>query len=97
MLLLRRNFLVGMAAAFAAPAIVRAESIMPIPRDPLVRGIWYQSWPWDGERPRTSFFQGVMRGDDMHPLSEFLMDIDRYKPHAPQLSWRIVRDGQPSR
>lgn len=48
----RRNVLAGLVAAFAAPAIVRASSIMPVRvvrwvRDESVRGVkTWVSYPW---------------------------------------------------
>ena len=46
----RRGLITGSVCLVAAPAIVKIENIMRI-HDPLVRGIRFQSWPWDEERP----------------------------------------------
>ena len=46
----RRSFLTGLAALVAAPAIVRAESLMKVKAEPLVGIIEY----WDGRIIRTA-------------------------------------------
>lgn len=47
MSLSRRGFIGGLAAALAAPAIVRAESLMPV-RNRLIPHIYYVSW-WQAD------------------------------------------------
>lgn len=52
MILQRRSFLIGLASMFAAPAIVRVQSIMPV-RTMIEAERWvsFQSWPLGTEAP----------------------------------------------
>jgi hypothetical protein len=42
LILPRRQFLTGLAAALAAPAIVRIDSLMKLPRPEIVRAVSFQ-------------------------------------------------------
>jgi hypothetical protein len=89
MIIQRRSFLIGLASLLAAPAIVRAESIMPmraviIPLpDPLVPG---HPLAIVADGNRTSVFPcGRFRGPEsgkgvLKPLSHRLRHIEEYRP-----------------
>jgi hypothetical protein len=93
----RRTFLAGLFSAFAAPAIVRAENIMPVrlivpsPPEILVRGVRWQSWPLGQPHPETDFAQGSIGpesgGGVVKPLSHFLKRMDWHRRHWPGLVW----------
>ena len=58
LILPRRRFIAGLAAAFAAPAIVRAESLMPIKAvRPEILKVTTLGWP--DQRVTTFHFFGV--------------------------------------
>jgi hypothetical protein len=101
-MILRRSFLLGLVSALAAPAIVRAESIMPVralilpPAEPLVRGIRWQSWPLGQKRP-DFFAEGSMGVFNLtpepaarRPASEYLEEIKRFRPMYPDIAWQII-------
>ena len=59
MIIQRRNFLIGLASMFAAPAIVRIENIMPV-RTPIITDPWvyFQSWPIGEANPPDCYVGG---------------------------------------
>lgn len=100
-LIQRRNFIVGLASMLAAPAIVRAENIMPVRNlivpEPMVHGLRWQSWRLGTERPE--FFAVGSVGEELgrgplKPLSHFLSHIEWHKKHYPELNWRPMETVQ---
>lgn len=88
----RRSVLVGLGAALiTAPAIVRAGSLMPVRLmlpDPMVKGLIYQTWPWDGVRPIMDYWSGrISNSDGPKPLSHFMKRVSQF-PDAAQLHIR---------
>jgi hypothetical protein len=79
----RRSFITGLAALVAAPAIVRAGSLMPVkaiqPPDPLVRGIRYQTWPFGQYQPGNDYWSGSswMESGELRPISYFIKRLSR--------------------
>lgn len=101
MIIQRRSFLVGILSALAAPAIVRAESIMPVralilpPDDPLVRGVRWQSWPFGAERPEFHCLGSVgnwANKSKLKPLSYWLKHVEKHRKWYPQMVWQPVKD-----
>jgi hypothetical protein len=92
----RRSFLTGLGAVLvAAPAIVRAGSLMPVKQmividnpwltEPIVKGVVYQTWPFGEVRPLTDFYSGMLFrvGEDAErPLSFF---TDKLADHPQRL------------
>jgi len=93
----RRGFLLG------APAVVLASNLMPVRDwlrlDPLIRGIRYQTWPFDEERPEMYFQGSISRwsngsrfagidSSELVPASYFINQMGRYtEPTYWQLIW----------
>ncbi len=92
MLIHRRNFLIGLASLLAAPAIVRAESIMPVRAlilpepDPLIKGIRWQSWPIGTPMP-SEMCEGSIghwsKGAALKPRSYWLARLEKHKAVWP--------------
>lgn len=59
MIIQRRNFLIGLVSMLAAPAIVRAENIMPV-RKLIITDPWvsFQSWPIGSLQPTARLVEG---------------------------------------
>lgn len=95
-MILRRTFLTSLLSALAAPAIVRAESLMPVklfvPSDPLVLGVRWQSWPFGEEHPTVGGIAQATYISDrkLEPLSYFMSEVDRYKKMYPNLVWKAI-------
>lgn len=87
-MLLTRRFLLF------APAVVTAANLMPIralaPLDPLVKGILYQSWPFDGERD-IYYWEGyhTLTDNSVKPLSYFLNKLQS-RHGTPLPYWKSV-------
>lgn len=90
-MILRRTFLTGLLSALAAPAIVRADSLMPVklfvPFDPLVMGARWQSWPLCTPRP-DEFATGTLGPVRIaKPTSYFAAKLEPYRQIYPGLRW----------
>jgi hypothetical protein len=56
----RRGFLVGALSLIAAPALVRASSIMPVKVPKLIEPLWWDAWEtFDGEWRITPHFEPI--------------------------------------
>ena len=101
MIVQRRNFLIGLASLLAAPAIVRAENIMPVRaiilpvHDPLVRGVRFQSWAFGTKKPGY-YCTGTIGPESgrgvLKPLSHFLKHVDAHRQWYPDLCWQPFGD-----
>lgn len=93
----RRSVLAGLISVLAAPAIVRAQNIMLVrvlqPPDPLVRGIFWQSWPFRTSRPEY-WTNGMVFTDfmPMKPMSYFAAEMERHRSVWPNLDWRPLHE-----
>lgn len=100
MIIQRRNFLIGLMSVLAAPAIVRAENIMPVraltlPDDPLVRGVRWQSWPFDAPMPAEMCQGSIGNWSNkaaMQPLSHWLKALEKHRPNYPEMVWEPMHD-----
>jgi hypothetical protein len=99
MLIQRRNFLIGLASLFAAPAIVRIESIMPVRAlvlpvdDPLTMGIRYQTWPFGTTQPETYASGSITpQGRTPKPISHWLKALEKHREIHPSLVWEPMPD-----
>lgn len=97
----RRQFLLGISALIAAPAIVRAEALMPVRSliiepavsDPLIRGIRWQSFPMGAPCP-SEFCQGSIGPESgrgvLKPTSYFLERLEKHKAHWANTYWQAM-------
>lgn len=102
----RRHFLAGLFSAFAAPAIVRVENIMPVralspePSDPLVCGVRWQTFPFGNPYPETGFCTGSIGPESgrgvLKPLSHFVSRIERHGQFWPDIYWKPIDPRSPS-
>jgi hypothetical protein len=95
MITTRRSFITGLGAALvAAPAIVRAGSLMPVKAmvyDPYVQGVRYQTWPFGQPQPGNDYWSGMswLESGDLVPMSHFI-DKLRKAPDFAKLHWRPI-------
>lgn len=85
----RRGFIAGLAAAFAAPAIVRASSLMPVKKMPAVDVLDLLARRVQAAQAlMVDHFNNMMYGDgDVMPL--------RYSGLAQLISAQLVSDPSP--
>jgi hypothetical protein len=95
----RRKLLGGLGLLIAAPAIVKASSLMPVKAYAAVpeveywaQGIRYQTWPY-GRSPRPEeWVQGTMEThkNRVKPMEHWMNELRRIQTVHPSVYWEPI-------
>lgn len=93
----RRKLLTGLGLLIAAPALVKASSLMPVKaykEEPLYPGIRFQTWPFNENHPSVEVgyaegSQGTSR-TKLRPLSYWQNEVRRYERMGYPIYWQPI-------
>lgn len=84
----RRNFIIGAVAAGATINLPNWAALA----DPLVKGVRWQTWPFDAPHPKIGWACGSCQSDnEPRRLSHYMERLKRYQGFAVEpLYWEII-------